>query len=206
MFSSLASIVRTRFHPIVWCFAAFAAITTSFVVMEWLQLFYDATGYPVTFMEGQTTFNADTTKAHYAVLIERGTLDDFVGVQLRDFVLITVFIVAMFLAGAASYRVVRSVYQARWIRAIWFAMIWVLPLGGLADAFENSVSFIMLSDPTSFPDWLIYPYSGAAVFKFVMISIGYVWLPLSLMLSLLGFAGKRLVKVSSSNAIIPRSY
>ena len=34
----------------------------------------------------------------------------------------------------------------------------IIPLGAVFDALENLVSFVMLSQPTSFPNWLALVY------------------------------------------------
>ena len=66
----------------------------------------------------------------------------------------------------------------------WF-MALTMPLNAVMDALENLTSFIMLSDPLGFADWLIYPYSTFAVTKFAFYSIGYIWILLAVILAMI---------------------
>jgi len=50
------------------------------------------------------------------------------------------------------------------------------------DVLENLVSFVMLSNPTGFADWLVVPYSSFAVAKFAFYLIGYIWIVAALLI------------------------
>jgi hypothetical protein len=58
--------------------------------------------------------------------------------------------------------------------------------GASCDAIENAWSFVMLSDPVGFADWLALPYSGFAVTKFALITAAMLLVLLSLVFLALG--------------------
>lgn len=187
MFRRVNQFVLSRFHPVVWVLVAAFAVWVNFQVLNWMGHIYELTEFPVSFMEGQTTFNAETTKAHFQVLIDKGTLDQFIQVQKNDFFLMLTFIFALFLMGSAATRLLHSQFPNSWIVKLSLFVMWVTPLAGFLDAMENGVSFVMLSNPQGFSDWLIWPYSSFAVGKFVAITIGYVWALITGVVFVLGF-------------------
>ena len=63
-------------------------------------------------------------------------------------------------------------------------MVFVMPFNAIMDALENLVSFLMLTNPTGFADWLIYPYSSFAVAKFALYGVGYLWIVIALCIAL----------------------
>jgi len=157
-----------------WFAAALIATVLSQYVMGHLNGLYTDSLFPVSIYEGQTTFNADTVKGYYAVLLELGTFDKYIDVQLFDFIFIlTVFTSFLF----SAITVFHMLPQVQWLKAVARTMIIIAPLAAVFDALENIVSFFMLADPQTFSDWLVIPYSFFAVAKFFVFTLVYVWIP-----------------------------
>ncbi len=168
-----------------WWALAIASFAVCRFTMTWLGGLYQASLFPVSIFEGQTTFNGDLVKSYYAVLLENGTLGKYIGVQLLDFLLMLTMFAALACMTIAAYR---SVPDNKIIKNIaWFIVI-AAPLAPFFDALENFVSFFMLADPLHFPNWLAMPYSTFAVTKFALSGLGFMWTPLAGFISLLWFA------------------
>lgn len=169
------NIVLSRLHPVVWYIMAFGAYGVSTLASTVLTRSYEASQFPVPYFVGQTTFDAKVTKGHYATLIEQGTLDIFVQTQIIDYAYMASMFVTLLVFGAAGARLLRWRFRARWLTGAALAVMYLTAAGPVFDALENGVSFIMLSDPTGFPDWLVYPYSSFAVIKFALMVLGHIW-------------------------------
>lgn len=129
---------------------------------------YASSRHPVSYAEGQLAFDGATIKGYYAHMTELGTLDTYVATQLIDFGFIaSVAAVGVFLAT----RIARAHGTGRAAMAAAVAAILLLT-GAALDALENAISFVMLADPTGFPDLLAIPYSSAAALKFLCITAG----------------------------------
>ena len=160
--------------------AALASIGAYLSVKAQLDASYAASKHPVHFFIGQTTFDGPTIKAHFAAMIETGTLDIFRQTQLIDFV----FILCMALLGVFLCTLVaRASRPCSWGRRIGIWAGLAVILGALCDAIENALSFILLADPTGFPDWLALPYSSFAAIKFGLLTIGMLGVFVSLVLA-----------------------
>lgn len=148
----------------VWVHAALLALALG--AMAWvnveLQTRYDATGYPVTFFEGQTTFSGDTVKGHFAELDRLGTLGVFADVQRFDFAFMASVAIFGLLGGLLIVRLT-SGRVGRWVG---YTTAIAAVTGAVSDAIENLVSFIMLANPTGFADALAVAHSSFAVIKF----------------------------------------
>lgn len=135
---------------------------------------YTASQYPVPFYLGQTTFNATKLKSYYAHMLAEDSLQIYWQTQWLDFS----FIASIFLAG-----LVISLFLTRlhpkgtlWYQ-LSYAAAFIMPLAALCDVCENLFSFVMLSKPLTFADWLVIPYSSLAVCKFIGIALSYlIWL------------------------------
>ncbi|EGF89425.1 hypothetical protein ABI_38390 [Asticcacaulis biprosthecium C19] len=168
MITSLLS----RFPLWVWWISAIALVAVSQFAQHELDALYKLSQFPVSFFEGQTSFDAAKVKSWYAILAERGTFGTYVWVQVFDYgYMLTVF-AAFFTLMAAVYR---SLPAKSWARGVAKAMIVIAPMAPLFDALENLVSLVMLADPLSFADWLVYPYSTFACLKFAIYGLTYLW-------------------------------
>ncbi len=142
------------------------------VTMAWLNRLYDAIEFPVSYMVGQTVFSGELIKSYYAVLLEKGTFESYINVQLVDYL----FMVTVFMSHAlVCIALYQSVPNKPWLKKLAWAMVILAPLAAVADAFENLVSFIMLANPDGFANWLAYPYSAFAVLKFALFTLFMVW-------------------------------
>lgn len=175
--SSLVS----RFPLVVWWILAIALVAFSQLAQHWLDELYVASQFPVSFFEGQTTFNAEKVKSYYTTLIERGTLDRYVWVQIADYGYMATVLAGFFALTAAIYR---SLPAGHWLKGASFAMIFIASTAPMFDALENAVSFVMLADPLGFADWLVYPYSGFACAKFAVYVVTYLWAPFAVVVAI----------------------
>lgn len=130
---------------------------------------YAASQHPVDYMTGQTSFSGETIKGYYAAMSETGTLDVYVTTQWIDFGFILGFMAIGLFVCTLCARLGRPGSLGR-TAGVFAGAAFVL--GGLSDAVENGWSFVMLANPSTFPDWLALPYSGFAVLKFGMITTG----------------------------------
>lgn len=164
--------------------ATFAGSAAAFVwVKGRLDASYAASGHPVSYAEGQTSFSAEKIRGWYQVMTDAGTLDVYWRTQIIDYG----FMAALFLLGLFGGLLVARLWRQGSI-ASWLALFGALavPLGTVFDALENGVSFIMLADPAWFPSWLAVPYSGFAVVKFACILAGMLSIILSLPVGAVG--------------------
>jgi hypothetical protein len=130
---------------------------------------YADSRFPVPYAEGQTTFSGSRVKEFYQFMIEQGTLDIYWRTQFIDFGFILAMVALGLTVGSLLARLNRPGSAGA---KAGMAVTWLLPLGAAFDAIENLISFVMLAQPESFPDWLAVPYSTAAVIKFGFITIG----------------------------------
>lgn len=132
---------------------------------------YAASGHPVDYMTGQTSFSGEVIKGYYAAMSQAGTLDVYVTTQMIDFAFILGFVGIGLLICTLIARLGRADSIAR--KAGLFAGAFIV-LGALCDMIENAWSFVMLANPSGFADWLALPYSSFAVLKFGCITLGMV--------------------------------
>jgi hypothetical protein len=154
----------------------------------WLDGLYVDSQFPVPFYIGQTTFNAEELKGYYAVLISKGTLEDYFWVQMADYLFMVTVFVSFFALMTAVYR---SLPNVKWLKDLAWVMVFIAPTAALFDAVENLVSFFFIADSQGFADWLVYPYSSFAVIKFAIFILAYLWAIVGLLISVIGFLVRR---------------
>lgn len=64
------------------------ALILHFIINSILEAMYVSTTFPVTFFEGQTSFNAQKVKERYSVLLENGRVDSYWNTQ---FLILSIF-------------------------------------------------------------------------------------------------------------------
>lgn len=166
-----------------------AALT--FAGFRWIQgvldASYAASRHPVDYFTGQTSFSGETIKGYYAAMQEFGTLDIYWRTQLIDFGFIaSIICMGLFFCTLVS----RLARVESWARAFGIYAAMSAVLGALCDAIENVISFVMLSSPQAFPNWLALPYSGFAAIKFGLIALAMALLIACIVTAVLG----RLIK------------
>jgi hypothetical protein len=168
--------------------AALASVGLFQLAKAKLDASYAASGHPVDYVTGQTSFNGATIKGYYAQMQELGTLDVYRTTQIIDF---------GFIAGMACVGLFVATLLARMARPASFGRHvglfagLALVLGACCDAIENGWSFVMLANPAGFADWIALPYSGFAVAKFGLIALGMLLILLCLLLTAIGHILKR---------------
>jgi hypothetical protein len=145
-----------------------------------LNTFYDRSGYPVPYFEGQLSFSASKLMGWYGTMQRNDTLDVYWQTQFVDFAFIAAcaaFFTALLLTVA---RAIPATHPARKVAVA------LVPLGAaaaLCDVVENLISFVMLADPTSIGEPVAWIYSGAAALKFAGFIGTYVWTVIGLVLA-----------------------
>ena len=177
-----------RYSTLQWWLAAIVlTVISKMTQILWLDPLYVQSQFPVSFFVGQTTFNAQELKSYYAVLLERDTLNDYVWVQIADYLfMLTVFISHIALMAAAYRSLPNSTLLKKW----GWAMIFIAPMAAGFDALENLVSFVMLANPRDFADWLVLPYSSFASLKFIIFGLSYLWVLAAIVISMLSFIAR----------------
>lgn len=169
----------------VWAHLSAGVATLGF--FQWvkghLDASYAAAKHPVDYFTGQTTFSGPAVKGYYAQMLETGTLDVYWTTQVIDYGFIFAIICIGTFVATLFARISRKESVGRRIGLLGGAS---LCLGAICDAIENAWSFLMLANPTDFPDWLALPYSAFASVKFGFITLGMALVLISLLCAVLG--------------------
>lgn len=147
-----------------WVLGALAFIVFN-QTMAWLDRLYQQTQFPVSVIEGQTTFSAEAVKGFYEEMIRQGTLELYLKVQYLDFILMVTMFAAIFTLTMAAYK---SVSKIQYLNSFAWFLALLTPLAPFFDGLENIVSFFMLADPQHFYDGLAVIHSTFAVTKFTL--------------------------------------
>ena len=132
---------------------------------------YAESEFPVPYFEAQLSFDAERIKYWYAFLLENETFDIYVQTQHIDFI----FILSILLLHASCLLLLGRAFKAQTKgRSILVFCALLSTIAPLADALENGVSYIMLANPSGFPNVLAMIYSSFAVIKFTFFTITYV--------------------------------
>jgi len=146
--------------------------------------------YPVPYFEAQLSFSAEKIKGWYAYMSEQNTLGIYKRTQHIDFIFILSVALLHFFALVLISRLFVKESSGRRIMII---CAYISLLAPLAEELENLVSYVMIASPVDFPDWLVYPYSGFAAFKFAMFTFAYLAAAIGLLVGV-GLLLKRRVK------------
>jgi hypothetical protein len=146
---------------------AAAAVIGFILVKPQLDASYAASNHPVDYATGQLSFNGEVLKGYYAHMIKAGTLDIYWQTQFIDFAfIVAVFCLGLFLCTGAA----RIARHNSWGRHVgMFAAIAAMS-GALCDVDENLLSFVMLSNPAGFPNWIAIICSSFSALKFALIT------------------------------------
>lgn len=171
------------FHGLV-AMLAFMLLGASNTILD---ASYAASKYPVPYAVGQTAFSGEKLKGYYGFMLEQGTLAIYWRTQFIDFA----FIASMFIAGLViSLFMARLFKRGSFLHRIALLVAFIVPFGAFCDVLENLVSFIMLSQPLEFANWIAMVYSSFAVVKFAAIASGYIlWI-----LLIIAFIGVQVFK------------
>lgn len=156
---------------------ALAALALNWAATQWLNASYALSRFPVPYYEAQLSFSHLKLKHWYAQLQGLGTLGQYTTTQVVDFAFIATVLLLHSLALLWASRLLPQ--ASRWYRFM-RASVLVAAVAPLADALENLVSFVMLSDPAGFhPAWALL-YSSLAALKFAAFSYAYLAFALGL--------------------------
>ena len=147
------------------------ALVFNFWATELLNTSYASSGFPVPYWQAQLSFDANKLKGWYQVLIERGTLDRYIQTQHIDFVFI---VSVLILHVAVLLAIARAMPANSWLRRAMVGAAMLSAIAPIADALENVMSYIMLSNPADFADGLAWAYSSLAAIKFAMFTFAYL--------------------------------
>lgn len=163
-------------HATLWGVTGLA-LALHLAATAWLNASYAASQFPVPYHVAQLSFDAQKIKGWYAFLTEKGTLDLYWQTQLIDFA----FIATVLVLHVSALLLVARLFDAGTSGRRWMLLAAALSVvAPIADAIENLVSFVMLSDPAGFPDALAWVYSSLAAVKFAFFTLAYIALPMGL--------------------------
>ena len=139
---------------------------------------YEASGHPVDYATGQTSFSAEIIEGYYAAMQAQGTLDVYVKTQVIDFGFIAMIVLLAVLIGSLVMRV----NSGNWGKRIGLGGMIAGVAGAAADTVENLISFWMLAQPDDISNPVAMVYSTFAVMKFGLLTLamglvllGFVW-------------------------------
>lgn len=150
------------------CVTAASFLVLGFVNTK-LDQFYAASKHPVAYAVGQTSFDGEQIKSYYAHMLAEGSLGIYWQTQFFDFAFIASVTVFGLLLGSL---LLRMSAENRVLKLLAFCVLLGMPLGACFDVVENLISFVMLSNPLDFTNWIAIPYSLAACIKFALIALG----------------------------------
>lgn len=130
---------------------------------------YEDSLYPVPFYVGQTAFRGELLKEYYGFMLDQGTFHIYWQTQFLDFF----FISALFLTGLTVPTLIGRAFKAdSWWRGVSRFAVMATTFAAACDAMENLVSFTMLVQPLTFPNWIAPIYSSIAAVKFGLMFMG----------------------------------
>lgn len=142
---------------------------------------YELSKFPVPYFEAQLSFSSEKIKDWYVYLIEEKTLDIYINTQHIDFLFIISVLMLHFFVLLLISRLHKQDSISRKVLIICALLSTIAPL---SDALENLVSYIMLSNPTSFSNSLAIVYSSFATIKFAMFTFAYIAAVLGILIGL----------------------
>ena len=166
----LTTLTNRAFNAPLWMHAI--ATLASFGAFQGTRIFLDklyaASQHPVDFATGQLGFDGAKTLGYYDAMREGGTFGIYVQTKLFDFAFIASVIVFGICFGTLLARMgqARSLTRKLGLAAAGFAVA-----GGLLDASENLMSFILMQFDTVIPQVLAYIYSSFAALKFISLTL-----------------------------------
>ena len=154
-----------------------AGLALNLWASDLLSAAYAASRFPVPYWTAQLSFDHEKLKEWYAFLMANGTMGQYVHTQVVDFF----FIASVFLLHTSALLAVSRAFsegsKGRKFMVVAAALSTIAPL---ADALENMISFVMLSNPSNFPSIVAIAYSSVAALKFAMFTLAYLALPTGL--------------------------
>ncbi len=157
------------------------AFAFNLAASEWLNASYSSSQFPVPYFEAQLSFDHLKLKAWYAELIAKGTLSTYIRTQHIDFVFI---VSVLFLHFFAILFVAKLIpIGSKWHKLALIAAL-LSAIAPLADALENLVSYLMLTNPLDFNSYLAIIYSSFAAIKFGFFTFAYVAVIVGLLVAL----------------------
>ena len=131
---------------------------------------YAASQFPVPYYTAQLSFSAEKLKAWYGFLIEHDTLNQYIHTQNVD----SLFILSTLLLHVSVLLLISRLFgvETKGRKALVVCAI-LSSIAPISDQLENLVSYVMLSDPAHFSQYLAYIYSSFAAVKFAFFVFAY---------------------------------
>ena len=146
------------------------------IIFPIMNIFFILSGYPVSFLESQLSFNGQILKAHYLIT----NIDLYRIAQILDFGYMISYGSLIFTLALIACRKFKT--ESSWAKMGCIISI----LGFLAaccDAGENAFILAMLSEPFSFPDILAIIHSFFALIKWILLPICILWILIAFIVS-----------------------
>ena len=132
---------------------------------------YAKSEFPVPYYEAQLSFSSEKIKNWYLFLIENNTFDVYIKTQHTDFLFI---LSTLFLHFSVLLLVSRLYQKTSKGRGVLIVLALLSTIAPLADTLENIVSYYMLANVLTFPNWIAIIYSSFAAIKFLSFTITYI--------------------------------
>ena len=162
-------------------------LVISFVVFMgsnvYLGLLFENTGYPVPLIEGQLRFDESLLKQDFSMLIENGTLQDYINIQYWD---LSIMLSTAIFFGLLTLFIFRKNKSKYW-RIPGITLSLLFPLSGLLDFIENLWLLNILDNPIDFAGWKAMVYSSFALMKLIAFAMGLVGVLIVFILSKIQF-------------------
>jgi hypothetical protein len=155
----------------------------------WVTIMYEKSLFPARLIEGQLNFSGETVKGYYKHLIQHGTLHIYIYTQIIDFIFIGGLLLTLFFV----HKLLEQIQPTLFWKNMAKKLAVIAPLIASSDVIENIFSFLMLQQPTSFPEWFAIGQSSFSLIKWLWAFVGILLLTIQLFVAIY-FRSKKYVK------------
>ena len=161
-------------HKIIKRLLIFGVILFA-IVFPIMNVFFILSGYPVSFLESQLSFNGQILKTHYLVT----NIDLYRIAQTLDYGYMLSY-------GLIIFSIALIVGRKFDKESLWTKMGCIIAflglLAALCDTGENAFILAMLSNPLGFPDVWAIIHSIFALIKWILLLVCILWIIIALVI------------------------
>ena len=141
------------------------------VVYPFLCFFFEISNYPVWFWESQLSFNGDIIKSHLKTMNSE-EINLYRIAQSLDYLFMIAYGTFYF---AISIILSRKFDKNSAFKKFGYMVAICGPIAACCDAIENFFIFLMIQDPTGFPNVWAIIHSYFALVKYILLFICFSW-------------------------------
>jgi hypothetical protein len=131
---------------------------------------FEASGYPVSFMESQLSFSGEVIKSHYSVMTDT-QIQQYFYAQLVDYTFIFSFTLLIFSTGIYLGR---KLPKASTLRKSAYVIALAGIIAGCCDSIENGFILLMIKDHATFPNIYAIIHSCFASVKYSLLGLSII--------------------------------